>query len=154
MSIAFLRPSKMWARAFAFSRSKIVRRIMTVFLWLMKCLRISFKPKIRGSWFKMESMIIPKVVCIAVCLNRLLRTISLIASRLSSITTRIPSRSDSSRIVETPSMSLSFTRLAIFSIRRALFTWYGSSSITIISFFALCSICVLARTLMRPLPDS
>jgi hypothetical protein len=40
-----------------------------------------------------------------------------------SITTRMPCRSDSSRMSEMPSMRLSRTSSAIFSIIEALFTW-------------------------------
>ena len=49
------------------------------------------------------------------------------ASRFSSITTRMPERSDSSRMSEIPSMRFSRTSSAIFSIIVALFTWYGIS---------------------------
>ena len=51
--------------------------------------------------------------------------------RFSSITIRMPSRSDSSRRSEMPSIVFSRTRSAIFSIRRFLLTWYGISVTTI-----------------------
>ncbi|MNT34050.1 hypothetical protein D3C72_1700070 [compost metagenome] len=51
--------------------------------------------------------------------------------RRSSMTTRMPSLSDSSRSSVMPSSFFSLTSSAIFSIRRALFSWYGSSVTTI-----------------------
>ena len=62
------------------------------------------------------------------------------ASRLTSTTIRMPSRSDSSRIAEMPSILFSLTRPAICSMSRALLTWNGSSVTTIDSrspFFVL-----------------
>ncbi|CSB63149.1 Uncharacterised protein [Vibrio cholerae] len=50
------------------------------------------------------------------------KTTSPTASRLHSITMRIPSLSDSSRSALIPSTFFSFTNSAIFSIKRALFT--------------------------------
>ena len=55
------------------------------------------------------SMITPNVLCIVVCLYSWFSTTRGIASRLSSITTRMPSRSDSSRRSEMPSSFLSRT---------------------------------------------
>ena len=72
-------------------------------------------------------MLTPKVVCKAVCLKRLLSTFIGWASRFSSMTMRMPERSDSSRRSLMPSILPSLTSSAIFSIRVALFTWYGSS---------------------------
>ena len=56
-----------------------------------------------------KSMLIANVVCSCVCANRRLSTTCAFASRLSSITTRIPLRSDSSRMSEMPSSRLSST---------------------------------------------
>src|SRR4030067_575217 len=47
--------------------------------------------------------------------------------RFSSMTMRMPDLSDSSRSSLMPSILPSRTSSAIFSSRRALFTWYGSS---------------------------
>ncbi len=71
-----------------------------------------------------------------------------------SMTTRIPSRSDSSRIAEIPSIRFSFTRPAICSMRRALFTWNGSSVRTIDSRspFAAFSTDARPRTWRMPRP--
>ena len=49
-----------------------------------------------------------------------LSTTSTVASRFSSITTRMPWRFDSSRMSEMPSIRLSFAASAIFSTRPAL----------------------------------
>ena len=72
-------------------------------------------------------MFMLNVIWSAVCLNRLLRTLCGLASRLISMYIRMPSRSDSSRRSATPSSFLSLTRSAIFSSSADLFTWYGSS---------------------------
>ncbi len=53
-----------------------------------------------------------------------------IAFCLSSTTTRMPSRSDSSRRSRMPSMVPSFTWSAMRSMSRALFVWNGSSVMT------------------------
>ena len=65
----------------------------------------------------------------------------------------MPSRLDSSRISEIPSIFFSFESSEIFSIRLALFTWYGSSVMMIASrpprpFSA----CAFARSVMVPRP--
>ena len=75
------------------------------------------------------------------------------ASRFSSITMCIPLRSDSSRRSDIPSILLSFTSSAIFSISLALFTWYGISVTTIRCLFSFTScISVRARIIIRPRP--
>ena len=79
----------------------------------------------------------PNVVCICVLRYRLFRTTSAISSRFNSMTMRMPSRSDSSRRSEMPSIRLSLTSSAIFSIRRALFVMYGISVTTICCLVAL-----------------
>ena len=68
-------------------------------------------------------MLTPKVVCSGVKRNSWLSTISDMASRLSSMTTRTPSRSDSSRNSDMPSTRFSRTTSAMRSIIRDLFTW-------------------------------
>ena len=64
----------------------------------------------------------PKLICSGVCRKSWFRTMSLSVSRLSSITTRVPSRSDSSRISAIPSTRFSRTRSPIRSCMRALLT--------------------------------
>jgi hypothetical protein len=77
------------------------------------------------------------------------------ASRFSSITMRMPVRSDSSRTSEMPSTFFSPTSSAIRSMSLALFTWYGSSVTTICSkSFLRSSTSATARTLMMPRPVS
>ncbi|CAM5565893.1 hypothetical protein RLIN73S_03806 [Rhodanobacter lindaniclasticus] len=68
-------------------------------------------------------MLMPNVTCSWVCWNRLFSTTSPIASLRISMTTRMPSLSDSSRSSPTPLSFFSLTSSAIFSISRALFTW-------------------------------
>jgi hypothetical protein len=79
-----------------------------------------------------------------------------IASRFSSITMRIPSRLVSFRRSLIPSIFLSRTSSAMFSISRALFTWYGISVTTIWDLFddSFSSITARARTTIRPRPVS
>ena len=102
-------------------------------------------------------MMTPNVDCIAVCLYSWLSTTRGIASRLSSITMRMPSRSDSSRRSLMPSSFLSRTSSAM-SLDRAsrLLTWYGSSVTTICDLFddSFSSITARARMTMRPRPVS
>ncbi len=99
-------------------------------------------------------MLTPNTDSIGVCLYRLLRTISAFSLRLSSMTTRMPSLSDSSRSSEMPSISLPRTSSAMRSSSRALFTWYGSSVTMIASrpLSSYSSMSALARTTMRPRP--
>ncbi len=73
----------------------------------------------------------PNDSCSGVIFQRLFWTISGTASFLRSMTIRIPSRSDSSRRSAIPSIRLSRTSSAIFSISLALLTWYGISVATI-----------------------
>ena len=77
------------------------------------------------------SMFTANVVRSAECLNSWLRTDATVALRASSITMRIPWRSDSSRRSEMPSMRLLRTMSAMRSMSVALLTWYGSSVTTI-----------------------
>ena len=70
------------------------------------------------------------------------------------MTMRIPSRSDSSRTSEMPSIFLSFDSIAIFSTSEALFTWNGICD-TMMRWRAprsTSSMDALARTTIRPRP--
>ena len=98
-------------------------------------------------------MITPNVSWSCVCLYNWFRITFGFTSRRSSIQILIPSRLDWSLKSVIPSIFLSLTSSAIFSIRRALFTIYGSS-VTIILFFPFCigSMFVTARTLILPRP--
>ena len=79
----------------------------------------------------MASMLMPNDSCSGVIFQRLFCTTSGTASFFRSMTTRMPSRSDSSRMSAMPSMRFSRTSSAIFSISLALLTWYGISVATI-----------------------
>ncbi len=67
----------------------------------------------------------PKVSCSWVCLYRLFSTTSGTSPRFSSITTRMPDLSDSSRMWLMPSIFFSCTSSAMRSSSVFLFTWYG-----------------------------
>ena len=147
-------PSRMCSRASAFRSRNRVRLVTTSFRKARNSSRSSLRFIVRGRFWTIASSCTPKEVCICVCLYRLLRTTSATASFFSSTTTRIPSRSDSSRRSEISSISLFRTSSAIRSMRRDLFTWYGISVTTIDSrspFFAF-SMKARARiwTLPRP----
>ena len=95
--------------------------------------------------------------CIDVCWYRLLSTTPAAAFRCNSTTMRIPSRSDSSRTSEMPSIFFSLASMAIFSTSAALFTWYGSSVTTMRCReppLSASSTAALARTITRPCPVS
>ncbi len=95
----------------------------------------------------------PNVVCICVCLYSWFITICGISPRPSSSTTRMPSRFDSSRISEMPGIFFSAESSEIFSMRLALFTWYGSSVMMIASRPPrIFSACAFARSVMVPRP--
>ncbi len=99
-------------------------------------------------------MITPKVLCIWVCLYSWFSTMYGIASRFRSTTMRMPSRSDSSRRSEIPSIFLSRASSAICSIRRDLLTMNGISVTTIRSPLppSRSSISARARITTRPRP--
>ena len=99
-------------------------------------------------------MITPNVSCIFVCLNNKFNTTLGFASFFSSITILIPSLSDSSLKSDIPTIFLSLTKSAIFSISLALLTWYGISVTTILCLPFSSSISVLALTITLPLPVS
>ena len=71
----------------------------------------------------MAIMLMAKVERMAVCLESRFLICGAEPSRFSSMTTRMPSRSLSSRRSAMPSTFFSRTRLAIFSMSEALFTW-------------------------------
>ena len=103
-------------------------------------------------------MLTPKVVCIEVFLKSELSTAWVWAPRFTSITSRMPERSDSSRRSEIPSSFFSRTRSAIFVIRPPsppFFTMNGSSETMIDSRPPrIGSMCALARTRIEPRPDA
>ncbi len=104
-------------------------------------------------------MLTPKVFCIGVCLYSWLRTTSGGSPpRLSSITSRMPDRSDSSRRSEIPVIFFSRTRSAILVISPPsppFFTWKGSSETMIDSRPPLSgSMWARARTLTDARPEA
>ena len=148
----------MCSRSFALPRSNSVRRTITSWRCAMKCSSTSRIGMTFGT-SRLEigsgtsaSMITPNVLCIVVCLYSWFSTTRGMASRLSSITTRMPSRSDSSRRSLMPSSFLSRTSSAICSTSRALFTWYGSSVTTICDLFPFSFSSIAARARMTILP--
>ena len=98
----------------------------------------------------------PNDSCRGVIFHRLFITTSGTASFFKSTTMRMPSRSDSSRTSEMPSILFSRTSSAIFSINLALLTWYGISLATmdLRPDFGCSSTSARARTRMLPRPDS
>ena len=99
---AIIKPSKICARAFAFFKKKIVLLVITSTLCSMNSFSTSYKLSNLGCWPTRATIFTPKLVISAVCLYKLFLTTSGLASRFSSITTLMPSRSDSSRISEMP----------------------------------------------------
>ena len=106
LASATARPSSTWARSRARRSSKTVRRVTTSRRWRRKASSIS-RSDISCGWpSSSATMLMPNTVSIGVCAYRLLSTISATSPRLSSITTRMPSLSDSSRSSEMPSICL------------------------------------------------
>ena len=138
---AMANPSRMCPRSRALRNSNTVRRVTTSRRCRRNASSISFRLSSRGWPSTSATMLMPNTCSIGVCAYRLLSRISGTSPRFSSITTRMPSLSDSSRRPSEamPSMSLSRTRSAMRSISRALFTWYGSS--------------VMMMACRSPLPD-
>ena len=120
---AIIKPAKICALIFAFLRKKIVRLVTISTLCSTNSERTSNKFINLGCLPQRASIFTPKVVANWVNLNKLFLTTSGFASRLSSITIRIPSLSDSSRMSEIPVTLWSLTSSAIFSIKAALLTW-------------------------------
>ncbi len=120
---ATARPSRMWPRSRAFFSSNAVRRVTTSRRWPTKASIISLRLSSRGWLSTSATMFMPKLSCSCVCLNRLLSTTSGSSPRFSSITTRMPSLSDSSRMSEMPSIFFSVTSSAMRSSSAFLFTW-------------------------------
>ena len=151
---ATAKPSKTWPRSRALRNSKIVRRVTTSRRCCKKYSSICFRFNRRGWLSTNATIFIPKLSCSWVLLYKLLRTTSGTSPRLSSITTRIPDLSDSSRRSEMPSTFFSFTNSAMRSSKFFLFTWYGNSS-TMMAWRAPLSRSskwVLARITTRPRP--
>ncbi len=119
---ATARPQRTWLRSRALRSSKAVRRATTSSRKVMKCVRKSRSVSCSGRPPFSASMLQPKLVCIGVKRHSWFSTTSGVASRLSSITTRTPIRSDSSCTWAMPSIFFSRTSLGDLLDHRALFT--------------------------------
>ncbi len=108
----------------------------------------------RGTPSTSASMFAPNVSWSWVCLYRLFSTTLATASRLSTITIRIPVRpEDSSRMSAMPASLLSLTSSAMRSARLSGFTWYGSSvTIRLVRPLLSSSTSTTARIRMEPRP--
>ena len=121
-SRAINKPCKICARSSALFNSKRVLRVTTSSWCFRYSSSICFRFRIIGWLLTSANMITPYVSCSWVCLYSWFSTTFGLASFFSSITTRRPSRLDSSRRSEIPSIRLSFTSSAIFSMSFALLT--------------------------------
>ena len=120
---ATAKPSKIWPRSRAFFNSNMVRRVTTSRRWRKNSLKICLTLSKRGWPSTKATILMPKLSCNCVILYNWLSTTSAFSLRLSSITTRMPDLSDSSRKSDTPSKIFSRTNSPIFSTNLALFTW-------------------------------
>ena len=103
------------------------------------------------------SMITPNVDCICVCLYSWFSTTRGIASRLSSITMRMPSRSRLvAQVADALELLVAHQLGDVLDRACALLTWYGISVTTICDLFddSFSSITARARMTMRPRPVS
>ena len=124
---AMARPTSTWARSRALASRNLVRRVTTSSRKATKAASMSLSFIVSGRPPFSATTLAPNEVCSAEKRQSWLSTTSAMASRFSSITTRMPSRSLSSRMSAMPSMRLSCTISAIFSIIVALLTWNGIS---------------------------
>ena len=117
---ATAKPSSTWPRSRALRNKYMVRRVTTSLRWRTKASIMSRKFSTLGWPSTKATMLIPTTDCNWVWEYKLLSTTSPISPRLSSMTTRRPSLSDSSRSSVIPSIFFSLTNSAIRSINRAL----------------------------------
>ena len=154
-SWATSRPSSRWARSPARRRSYRVRRTIRSSWKARYSSMMRRRDRIFGCfWLSTRASIFTaKLVCSAVWAKRRFNTTWGFASFFSSMTTRIPLRSVSSRRSEMPSRRLSFTCSAMFLMSWRLFTWYGSSVTTMrVRSRPYSSSSCRARRMMRPRP--
>mmetsp|Transcript_4357 Transcript_4357/g.17381 ORF Transcript_4357/g.17381 Transcript_4357/m.17381 type:complete len:836 (+) Transcript_4357:149-2656(+) len=124
-------PSTMCRRAEVFSSSNLVRRRTASFRNSRNSLSTSRSDRTLGSRPTNPTTFTETRVESFVRVYSCSRTNSASALLRSSITTRMPSRSDSSLTSATPSTARAFTKSAICSHSAALFVWYGMEEITI-----------------------
>ena len=115
-------PAKTCARSRAWPSKYCVRRVTTSSRKSTNAPIIWARFINSGRPLFSAKLLTPKDVCSGENLYSWFKTTSAIASRFSSITTRTPVRSLSSRNSEMPSIRLARTASAIFSIMPALFT--------------------------------
>ena len=155
LAIAINNPCKICSRRWALFKSNLVRLVIISLRCFTYAFITSFKDKIRGRPSTMANIFTGKEVCNCVCLNRWFSTTWAFPSRFTSITKRIPRRSDSSRMSEISVIFLSRTKPTIVSINEVLFTWYGISVTIMASRPPLrSSISVRACTFTLPRPVS
>ena len=123
-------PSTMCRRAEVLSSAKRARRATASLRNSRNSRSTSMSDRTLGSRPTRPTTFTETRVCSFVRAYSCSRVNSASADRLSSITTRMPSRSDSSRTSATPSMAREFTSSAICSHSAALFVWYGMEEIT------------------------
>ena len=109
MSMALSSPSRMWALAWAFLSSNLVRRTTTSWRKSTKTAIISLRVSVLGRPFTSATLLIEKLLCRAVYLKRVLSTTLALASFLSRNSMRIPLRLERSLMSEMPSIFLSRT---------------------------------------------
>ena len=154
LSTAISKPSRICSLSCALRKSKRVRRSTTSSRCFTKSSISLYRLSSSGLPFTRAMLLVLKLLWRAVFLKRWLSTTLALASRLISITTRIPPFPlDSSEMLLMPSRRLLLTISAIRPTISALFTWYGIS-VTIIRSppLGVCSISVRARSTMRPRP--
>ena len=151
---ARLKPSSIWALAVHFLSSNSDLRVMISLRNLINSTKIDFRSNTLGRPSTNARIFAEKLLCIAVYLYKLFNTTNGWLPPRSSNTILIPFRSDSSLTSVIASNLLVLLRAAMFSIKDALFTWYGSSVTTILSRLPRlsASISAFARTLIPPLP--
>ena len=121
-SEAIINPSRICALSSAFRSSNWVRRITTSCRWSTKWWIRSLRFSNLGRPCTKATLFTPKEDCKAVCFSNVFKTTLDMASFFTSITIRIPSRSDSSLILEIPSIFFSLIKSAIRDISSALLT--------------------------------
>ncbi len=122
LASAIARPSSTCPRSRALRKRYIVRRVTISRLWRTNASIICFRLSTLGSPSTRATMLMPTTDCNWVCAYKLFSTTSPTSPRRSSITTRRPSLSDSSRSSVMPSSFFSFTNSAMRSINRDLFS--------------------------------
>ena len=123
LATATARPTNTCARSRDLDSRCLVRRLTTSSRKAVKAVIMSRRVSCSGRPPLIASMLAPKLVCRSEWRQSWFSTTSAMASRLSSMTMRMPSRLVSSQMSEMPSILFSRTCSAIFSISTRLLTW-------------------------------